>query len=314
MNSRRLSCLTFFSIFFFAFFFTLCPTAQSDAEPNGVTSFTDCPNCPELIVIPAGSFIMGSPKTEEGHESTELQHRVVISKSFAIGKYPVTKEEFRQFISESGYNAEGKCSSLDPEGNMIESEQFNWKTPGFDQTDNEPVLCVSALDAEAYAAWLSEKTGKSYRLPTEAEYEYAARAGTTTSRYWGESQDDGCAYANGHGYESETEFFGKMTNCDDGYIYTSPVGNYKPNAFGLYDMLGNVWVWLADCWHDNYADGPDSEAAWREEGCSERVMHGGSFISHYTSLRAAARHKAEAAVRYHNYGIRIARDLPPAED
>lgn len=197
---------------------------------------------------------------------------------------------------------------------MSESERYNWETPGFDQGDNEPVLCISALDAEAYAAWLSNKTGKHYRLPTEAEYEYAARAGTTTARYWGDSQDDGCAYANGHGYESEKVFWGKMTNCDDGYIYTSPVGNYNPNAFGLNDMLGNVWVWLADCWHDSFKDGPDSEAAWRGPECSERVMRGGSFISHYTSLRAAARHKAEEKVRYHNYGMRIARDLSTAED
>jgi formylglycine-generating enzyme required for sulfatase activity len=284
-------------------------TVLAGGEPTDVASLKDCPDCPELVVIPAGSFIMGSPDSEEGREAGELQHRVTISKAFAMGKYLVTKGEFRQFTRESGYAPEWKCFSIDEQDNMVESTQFTWETPGFDQTDREPVTCVDALDAEAYALWLSAKTGKPYRLPTEAEYEYAARAGTATSRYWGDSQDDGCAYANGHGFESEEAFFGKMTQCDDGYIYTSPVGSYRPNAFGLYDMLGNVWVWLADCWHETYDDGPDSESAVSFPGCTERVMRGGSYISHFTSLRAAARHQAETEARFHNYGIRIARDL-----
>lgn len=313
MKLIKIQCAIFFTLVLFIMLFASCSTVQKSVMSGEAKSLKDCPDCPELVIIPEGSFIMGSPETEEGHESTETQHRVVISKPFAIGKYPVTKGEFRQFVAQSGYNAKGKCSSLDEQGNMIESEQFNWETPGFDQTDDDPVICVSAIDAEAYATWLSKKTGKNYRLPSESEYEYAARAGTTTARYWGESQDDGCAYANGHGYESEKEFFGKMANCDDGFVYTSPVGNYKPNAFGLYDMLGNAWVWCADCWHDDYLEGPDTEAPWDKEGCKIRVMHGGSFISHYTSLRAAARHKAEEELRYHNYGMRIARDVAPEE-
>lgn len=285
--------------------------AQSGPKSGSGTEIQDCPDCPPLVVIPPGSFTMGSPETEDGREVGETQHGVIITRAFAIGKSPVTKGEFRQFISESGYNAKGMCASLDAQGNMGESELYNWDTPGFDQKDNEPVVCVNALDAEAYAAWLSKKTGKAYRLPSEAEYEYAVRAGTTTARYWGESQDDGCAYANGDGYEARDIFKGKMTKCNDGFIYTSPVGNYKPNAFGLSDMLGNVWVWLGDCWHDSYSGAPDNGKAWLEEGCPERVMRGGSYISNYTSLRAAARHKAGAEMRFHNYGIRIARDVNP---
>jgi formylglycine-generating enzyme len=284
-------------------------TAQTNTKSNGVTEMKDCPECPQLVVIKQGSFIMGSPATEEGREAGETQHRVTISKSFALGKNPVTKGEFKQFVAQTGYNAKGKCFSMDDKGNPSESEIYNWETPGFDQKDNEPVVCVNAVDAEAYAAWLSKKTNKSYRLPTEAEYEYAARAGTTTARYWGESQDDGCAYANGIGYEAQKIFWGKLSKCDDGYIYTSPVGIYKPNAFGLYDMLGNAWVWLADCWNDSYAGAPDNGSAWVEKGCTDRIMRGGSFISNYTSLRAAARHKAGTEQRFHNYGIRVARDV-----
>jgi formylglycine-generating enzyme len=283
--------------------------AQPDSAQSGKKVIRDCTECPQLGVIPAGSFTMGSQESEEGHEFGEIQHNVTISNGFAMGRNPITKEEFRRFVSETGYNAKGKCFSMDAQGNPSESELYNWETPGFDQKDNEPVVCVNAVDAEAYANWLTRKTGKSYRLPSEAEYEYAARAGTTSARYWGESQDNGCEYANGDGYESQHVFKGKMTKCNDGFIYTSPVGNYKPNVFGLNDMLGNVWVWLADCWHDSYSGAPENGTAWVEKSCVDRVMRGGSFISNYTSLRAAARHKAEATKRFHNYGIRIARDL-----
>jgi formylglycine-generating enzyme len=292
---------------------TFLAVAYSNAQPafprNTTKEVKDCPDCPQLVIIPPGTFTMGSPETEEGREIGEIQHKVTVSNAFAIGKNPVTKGEFRKFVSETGYNAKGKCFSMDAQGNPSESELYNWETPGFGQKDNEPVVCVNAMDAEAYAIWLSKTTGKSYRLPSEAEYEYAARAGTTTARYWGQSQDDGCAFANGDGYEAQNVFKGKMAKCNDGFIYTSPVGNYKPNAYGLNDMLGNVWVWLADCWHDGYSGAPDHGTAWMEKSCIDRVMRGGSFISHYTSLRAAARHKAEAAKRFHNYGIRIVREL-----
>lgn len=274
-----------------------------------LTTLHDCPDCPELVIIPAGSFTMGSPETEEGREPGEIQHRVAISKAFALGKTPVTKGEFKRFISETGYNASGKCFSMDSEGNPEESERYTWKTPGFEQTDLEPVVCVNALDAEAYAAWLTAITGKPYRLPTEAEYEYAARAGTATARYWGESQDEGCAFANGIGEEAKEVFWGKMAQCDDGYIFTSPAGHYQPNDLGLYDMLGNAWVWLGDCWHDDYTGAPEDGSAWAAPECTSRVMRGGSYISNYTSLRSAARHQAEAEQRFHNYGIRISRDL-----
>lgn len=280
----------------------------------GVISLKDCPDCPELVVIPAGSFIMGSPETEEGREPGEIRHPVTISKAFVLGKTPITRGQFKRFIAQTGYDAVGTCFSMDAQGNPEESERYTWETPGFDQTDSEPVVCINALDAEAYAAWLSSITGKAYRLPTEAEYEYAARAGTSTARYWGERQDDGCTYANGIGDESQQIFWGKMTQCNDGFIFTSPVGNYQPNAFGLYDMLGNVWVWLADCWHDSYKGGPVDGEAWLEPGCSARVMRGGSYISNYTSLRSAARHRAEAEKRFHNYGIRIARDLTDEDE
>jgi formylglycine-generating enzyme len=290
-------------------FFPNYLTAQTNTKSTGTAELKDCPDCPQLVVIKPGSFTMGSPVTEEGREEGETQHQVTILKSFGLGKYSVTKGEFRQFVKESGYNAKGKCSSLDAKGDMIESEQFNWEAPGFEQTDKDPVICVNANDAEAYAAWLTKKTGNAYRLPSEAEYEYAARAGTTTARYWGESQDDGCKYANGIGSEAQKVFWGKFVKCDDGFVYTSPVGNYKPNAFGLYDMLGNAWVWLADCWHDSLKGAPDNGSPWVEKGCTSRIMKGGSFISNHTSLRSASRHKAGTEQRFHNYGIRIARDI-----
>ncbi len=298
----------------FTFLLLSWATLRAGDIPPGGTSFKDCPDCPELVIIPAGSFTMGSPETETGREPGEIRHTVTISKAFALGKTLVTKGQFRRFVAETGHDADGKCFSMDSNGkNAEESERFTWETPGFDQTDAEPVICVDATDAEAYAAWLTSKTGKPYRLPTEAEYEYAARAGTSTARYWGESQDDGCAYANGIGYEAKDIFWGKMAQCSDGHIFTSPVGSYRPNAFGLYDMMGNVWVWLADCWHDSYTGAPVDGSAWKKPGCGDRVLRGGSFISNYTSLRSAARHQSESGKRFLNYGIRIARDLTEGE-
>lgn len=301
----------------------LWAVAPAGAASSG-KPLQDCADvCPSMQVIPAGSFTMGSPPTEEGRTegsgaphgaagkpNRELQHPVHIGRPFALSVDPITRRQYGQFVEATGYHAAGACFGINEKGEASSSDAFTWQTPGFPQSDNDPVVCVSPHDADAYVKWLSQKTGKDYRLPTEAEYEFAARAGTTTARYWGDSADEGCAYANGVGSEASKIFFGTATACDDGHVLTAPVGSYKPNAFGLYDMLGNVWVYMADCWHDTYEGAPSDGSAWREAGCMGRVMRGGSFVSNKTSLRSAARHEVDNLdARVHNYGIRVARSL-----
>ena len=285
----------------------------------------DCAECGVLRVILPGSFIMGSPVTEDGRTlgsgsengkagdpNREVQHLVAIAKPFALGEFPVTKGEYAAFVRATNYHPVNQCFSsthAGPGGFM--SDKFTWDHPGFfTQTDNEPALCVSAIDALAYIDWLSAKTHHHYRLPTEAEWEYAARAGTTTSRYWGNDPNDGCAYANVIGSEASKIFNGTAVSCNDHYVETSPVGFYKPNDFGLYDMIGNVWEVVSDCWHPSYVGAPVDGSSWGEEpNCERSTLRGGSFVSNSTSDRSAARHEAWPSAQFFNYGFRVARDL-----
>jgi formylglycine-generating enzyme len=289
------------------------------------TTFRDCRSCPELRVVPAGRFVMGSPANEEGRrlpsgadtsalapEGRETQHAVEIRRPFAMGIYPVTRGQYAAFVRDTGYDPPNECFSSDRQGpGGHPSAAYTWDHPGFfAQTDDEPVVCVSANDALAYLDWLSRRTKQHYRLPGEAEWEYASRAGTASARYWGERAADGCTYANGIGDEAKAVFDGTPMGCDDRYLLTSPVGAYRPNAFGLYDMIGNVWQWVADCWHATYEGAPANEVPWGlEPNCKRSVMRGGSFVSNHTSMRAAARHEAWPSSRIFNYGFRVARDL-----
>ena len=170
-------------------------------------------------------------------------------------------------------------------------------------------MCVNWEDAQAYARWLSAETGKTYRLPSEAEWEYAARAGTTTRRHWGDDPDDGCAYANGadRTFEARVDNWTVM-DCTDGVVWTSPVGAYRPNAFGLHDVLGNVWEWVEDCWHDDYDGAPRDGSSWTTGGdCGRRVARGGSWNNSPRGLRSANRSWSGAERRTSNIGFRVAR-------
>jgi formylglycine-generating enzyme required for sulfatase activity len=241
----------------------------------------DCAQCPEMVRIRPGSFMMGSNPGDQEHEADEApQHRVTISQAFSLGKYEVTRGEFAAFVQASGHQAQG-----------------DWRNAGFAQTDRDPVVNVSWDDARAYAAWLGKTTGKTYRLPTEAEWEYAARAGTTTTRYWGDSRQDACRYAN-----ADDAAFG----CTDGFRNTAPAGRFQPNAFGLYDMLGNVWEWTADCWVADYNGAPANGEARTGGDCARRTVRGGSWGSSPGDVRSAGRTRGPPGVR-HFGGFRVAR-------
>ena len=275
--------------------------------------FRDCAQCPELVVIPLGRFMMGSPAGEEGRFSDEDPlHRVSISEPLAVGRYEVTREEFGHFVEAIGHSVPNVCWTYES-GKWEERAGRSWRNPGYAQTGRHPAACLSWEDAQAYVHWLSRKTGASYRLLSESEWEYAARGGTRTARYWGEGETGQCRYANGadgtlKGRDSDWKW--PIAPCDDGAVHTSPVGSFMKNGFGLYDVLGNVWEWTEDCGHSSYAGAPKDGSAWTTGGeCGKRVVRGGSWSNRPRLVRSANRDGGDAGVQSSIVGIRVARTL-----
>ena len=281
--------------------------ADPVAMGSGVT-FRDCADCPEMVALPSGTFRMGSI---EGPVD-ERPVREVRVEMFALGRHEVTREAFGAFVAATGYAGDG-CNVIDDDASLDWDDRASWQNPGFPQEDRHPVVCVGWEGAEAYVRWLSLETGGRYRLPSEAEWEYGARAGTVTRRYW-DSQADStqCDHANGSD-RALMQRWGRwplpVVNCVDSAPYTSEVGSYKPNAFGLHDVLGNVWEWTADCLHESYRGAPgDGSARTRGGDCERRLLRGGSWETTLGGLRAANRYwndnRASNAT-----GFRVARDL-----
>ena len=265
----------------------------------------DHPDAPVLVTVPAGNSLQGAPETEaERFPEESPQRAVTIRHPFALGKYPVTRGEYARFVEDSGYRSQTICRGYAGETELLPRWHFSWRRPGFDQTNRDPAVCISWYDAKAYVDWLSRRTGHAYRLPTGEEWEYAARAGTGTARWWGDDPAAGCDAANGAALSAKDRFTDwEVANCRDGALFTAPVGSYRPNGFGLYDMLGNVWQWVEDC----AADGPaGSEAAG--QACPRRTMRGGSWHSHPRYVRSAVRRVDGAESGYAAYGFRVVRD------
>ena len=294
------------------------PAAAEPSLPG--TIFRDCPDCPLMIVLPDGNFRMGSSAAVTGREGIPEKrgqrerpvHDVRIPRPFAIGLYEVTRGEYAAFAEATRRPAGAGCSHWTGDGFAVDPKK-GWQDPGFIQSSAHPVTCVSWEDAKAYADWLTKTTSASYRLPAEAEWEYAARAGTDTVRFWGDDATKACDYANvydtiGHivGAFPDMEPF----SCMDGYAETAPVGSFRANGFGLHDMIGNVWEWVADCWHDSYKGAPADGSAWTKGGnCGQRVLRGGSWISVARYQRSANRSKMDTDARIYRNGFRVARDL-----
>ena len=252
-------------------------------------TFRDCEACPEMVVVPAGSFTMGSPASEEGRYDDEgPQHRVTISQPFAVGRYEVTFSEWDACVSAGGCNRHRP----DDEG---------WGR------GRRPVMNVSWDDAKSYVSWLSRKTGKRYRLLTEAEWEYAARAGTTGPFHFGNTiSTDRANYNGNYTYGSGSKGVSRRK--------TVPVGSFPANRFGLHDVHGNVWEWVEDCWHghDSYAGAPSDGSAWTTGGeCGRHVLRGGSWDYRPRGLRSAYRYWLATGNRDDNDGFRVARTLTP---
>ena len=270
-------------------------------QPGAGRRFRDCPACPDLVVVPAGSYPMGSPSGEAGRRHSEGPvHQAEIAESFAVGVHEVTRAEYARFVQATGHKAGSSCRVRDGEsGAWVERPGASWLVPGFEQADGHPVVCVSWEDAQAYVRWLSAETGHAYRLPSEAEWEYAARAGTHTPRYW-DAAAGSCGHANG-----------AEASCADGYVWTSPVGTFAGNGFGLHDVLGNAGEWVQDCWREGYEDTAADARAGESGDCSRRVLRGGSWRDGPARLRAASRYGEAAAMRSSAVGFRVFRVLAP---
>ncbi len=291
-------------------------------QPGGGERFRECSECPEMVLVPAGSFRMGSPPTEADRQEDEDDRAgpggapvaVAIAAPFAMARTEVTVSEFAAFVRATGRDMGGGCYARIA-GRRLTPE-FSWSDPGFPQTDRHPVTCVSYDDAVAYAAWLSEKTGGLYRLPSEPEWEYAARAGAEGRFAHGDADAELCRHANVADATAAQAFAGWIAApCEDGATYTAPVASYRPNGFGLHDMHGNLWEWVADCQSDSLRHflPPEQAGGARPDGLCQagapRIIRGGSWSDPPTRARSAARLSGPPATRDRIVGFRVARTL-----
>jgi formylglycine-generating enzyme required for sulfatase activity len=279
------------------------------ADPQQEREFKECRDCPVMVGIPAGTYTMGSPAKETGRFSSEGPQHDVAIKAFALGKYDVTSDQFLVFLRATGYQPK-PCNPL---------LNMGWDSPGHARAYSPyhgdmprwPAVCLDWHDAEKYIDWLNAEvrvehpaaaraTGP-YRLPSEAEWEYAARAGTQTARWWGDAIGTSKANCNGCGSQWDDRLF-------------ADIDSFAPNPFGLYGMLGNAWQWTADCWHPNYVHAPQDGSAWTDGDCSKHVIRGGSWHNLPVFVRSAARLGGSGGIVDSDYsglaGFRVARDLP----
>ncbi len=295
-----------------AAFIACLPVAAAAAE------IRDCAGCPAMVAIPAGHFIMGAAPGEEEREAlgTAFRHRSAPQRRVAVAgflaaKLEVTRGEYRAFAQATARGATG-CFTWKATAFELDPAR-GWSDSGYPQDDTHPATCLSWEDASAYADWLGRRTGKRYRLLTEAEWEYAARAGTRGARYWGDDPRRACEYANGADYATAARApqAGATYNadCDDGHAHTAPAGSDRANAIGLHDMLGNVEEWTADCWNANHQGAPADASARVSGDCALRAVRGGAWDDAPAGVRAAYRVGSPVTVRVYRRGFRVARDL-----
>jgi formylglycine-generating enzyme required for sulfatase activity len=293
-----------------------------------------------FVLIPPGAFTMGSPEAEREqvlredktarreYFADEARHPVTVTKPFYLGRYAVTRGQFRRFVSAAGYRTEAETGRLGGWGYDRASGKFkgptwdpktgkrtggartafSWKDPGFAQTDRHPVVNVSWNDARAFCRWLARRSGPKARLPSEAEWEHACRAGTTTRYFFGDDPEELAEYANVLDGTFRRHFprARGAIKAEDGYVFTAPVGSFRPNPFGLFDMHGNVWQWCADCYEPDLADlGARDPLRLNKGSFAARVLRGGSWDHPLSYCRAAYRHGLAPANRSCNAGFRV---------
>lgn len=285
------------------------PVHAADLRAPG-TDFRDCPDCPEMVVVPAGAFLMGTPG-----ESLPGATVVKVPRPFALGRREVTRGEYAKFIADTAYEPKPGCRSFDVgSGRVLFDRTRTWQNPLVPALPQEthPVTCLSQADAAAYAQWLARKTGKSYRLPSEAEWEYAARAGSAARYSWGDDLAFACGEANVYdlGAEDLLHLGTAPAPCRDGQTDIATAGRYHANAYGLQDLIGNVAEWTQDCVTDSYVGRPEDTRPWVwVGGCTQRVVRGGSWRSPVRALGVAARTGVDADERNDALGFRVALEL-----
>lgn len=315
ITGRKTPMRSLFLVFFLLLFALAVPALAADppaTEP--AREFVECISCPQMVAIPAGKYLMGSPVSEPGRFDSEGPQHVVQVKAFALGKTDITSKQFLAFLAATGYQPAPCNKTLN----------LGWQSLGrglaYPPSQNEPpdwpAVCLDHKDAQAYVAWLNAQVKAAhptlanragpYRLPSEAEWEYAARAGSTGARWWGDAIGTNNANCNGCG-----------SPWDDRVL--AEVNAFRPNPFGLYGLLGNDWDWTADCWHPSYLDAPKDGSAWissSEKGgdCTKHVIRGGAWNNVPIFVRSAARNGAANSGGEYDYsslaGFRVARDLP----
>jgi len=307
--------------------------AQESKEAGGKRQITNSIGM-KLILIPAGEFTMGSRKSAEDTATSfsktygddlltadlftaeHPQHRVRITRPLYLGTCHVTRGQFRQFVTDTSYKTDAEKGEKpgawgwDPDRKGFEfNEKYSWRNAGFEQTDEHPVVCVNWNDAVAFCKWLSKKEGKAYRLPTEAEWEYACRSGTTTRYYSGDDPETPAKVGNlpDATFKAKSPGAKYTIKASDGYVFTSPVGSFKSNAFGLYDMHGNAWQWCADWYGAKYYDASPAEDPTGPASGTVRVLRGGSWVVGPIVTRSGYRFKCSPDLRDYSSGFRVAR-------
>jgi len=292
-------------------------------KPGQVFSdrYVDLPGkTPSMVVIPTGSFQMGAPDNEDDHNATETpQHAVTISKGFAMARSAITVGQFREFVRASGYvpdsvKLDGASVYDESSGALRDDPRATWQDDyaGHRAGENLPVVNISWNDAKAYADWLSQRTGKVYRLPSEAEFEYTLRGGTTTRYWWGDGTPTRLVEnLTGSGDRSHIgrRWSHAFRGYSDGFWGPAPVMTFAPNPFGLYDINGNVSEWAQDCWHESYVSAPNDGSGWLNPGCSTHVVRGGSWGSSPDQVNSAYREGADGNMRSGRVGFRVLREL-----
>jgi formylglycine-generating enzyme required for sulfatase activity len=266
--------------------------AFADQPHKPGTTFKDCKDCPQMVVLPAGSFTMGTPEDEVGRQPDEGPlHTVTFAKPFAVSQFQVLAKEMQ------AWQREAKVTL--PDGDERPGRRCSNGKPSYAQGPDQPAVCISYPEVQAYVAWLSKKTGKHYRMLSEAEREYAARAGSSGPFPF--PFDEGKEYS----IAKHANTYGAA----DGYNYTSPAGSFPANAFGLYDMHGNVYEWVADCLHDSYVGAPSDGSAWMQGACQDRHIRGNDYSEAPVFSRSGNRNNREPDERGDWLGMRVAREL-----
>ncbi len=273
---------------------------------RGFKTFSDCADgCPEMVALPPGTVKAGTTNPEDPWGKVRT---VVFNHGFAIGKYDITRAEYARFTKDGGYPVSHTCFSITRDGDMLEGHG-RWQAPGFPQTPSDPAVCISWDDANAYVAWLSRRTGVAYRLPTETEWLYAAGPEAAFADPAGSPL---CNRVNGADRAYHAQVPGDPAvdqRCSDGYAFTSPVGKFSPNFYGLYDIMGNVVQWMQDCFAEQPLSTPLNGEASLMNPCSRRVVRGGSWSDDLKKMRLTRRGSGSPADHYPQNGFRVARDL-----